>query len=385
MTLRPSIAVLAALLAAAPAAAQDRPTVAVPQDPPAPSVVQAPTGAAAAQDRHLPTFYGVLNVQASRLDAPAAGANTSTVELRRARFGVRGEVTSHVGYSLLFEAADVAVKDAYVALKKLPWLPGVELRAGQWKTPFGYEQPESDTKLLWVTSSYVVASLARSTTTSSLTASGDARDLGLGVNGKWRVAGGVGAELAATVANGAGPSRRDDLDQKNLWARSGLSLELGRTTARAGGSYGYGRQLAGLGANGRFDGQDSVDDTSFRFTTYGGDVTLDTPFFFAAAELIQSERDVFDAATGARSDVLARGWYAGLYGKTPWNVGPVLRAERFDRNRATAGDGNERYTVGAYVDVLPINARLIANFERDASQANVRTGDRAILFGQVIF
>ncbi|WP_242360362.1 porin [Anaeromyxobacter sp. SG17] len=341
---------------------------------------------ARAQEKTSPVFYGVLNVQASRLDAPTPGATTSTVELRRARIGARGEVTPHVAYSFLFDAADASVKDAYAALQGFSLLPGLELRAGQWKTPFGYEQPESDTKLLWVTSSYVVAALARSTTTSSLTASSDARDLGLGVVGRWSIAGGLGADLAASVVNGAGPSRRDDLDEKNVWGRAGLSLAAGRTTVRAGGSYGYGRQLAGLGANGRFDGVGAaVDDTSFYFLTYGADATLDTPYLFAAAELIQSERDVFTAATGARSDALARGWYAGVYGKTPWNVGPVFRAERFDRNRTTAGDRNERYTVGAYVDLLPIKARLIANYELDQSQKAVRTGDRAVLFGQVIF
>jgi hypothetical protein len=341
---------------------------------------------AAAQDAKAPQFYGFINVQASQVDAPTPASNSSTLELRRARIGARGDVTPNIGYVVLFDAADVSVKDAFVSLKNVSVLPGLELRAGQWKTPFGYEQPESDTKLLWVNGSYVVQALARSTTTTSLTASSDARDVGVGIVGKWKLSGPLGAELAASVVNGAGPSRRDDLNEKNVWGRAGATFKRGTLAVRAGGSYGYGHQLAGLGANAKFDGVGTpVDDTSFHFLTYGADVTVDTPWFFLASEIIQSERDVWNHATGERPNVLARGWYAGVYGKTPWNVGPVFRAERYDRNGSMGADANERYTVGAYADVLPINARLIFDYELDESDAAVRTGNRAVLFAQVIF
>ena len=88
---------------------------------------------------------------------------------------------------------------------------------------------------------------------------------------------------------------------------------------------------------------------------------------------------------GTKSDFNARGWYAGAYGKTPWKLGPIFRAEKFDRNRSVGANTNERYTVGAYVDVVPVNGRLIFNYEFDESDRAVRTGDRAILFGQVVF
>jgi hypothetical protein len=330
-------------------------------------------------------LYGYVNLQYARTDATFPAADVSTFEARRVRIGARGEVAPQIGYTVLFDAADTSLKDAYVAVKRLP-VPGLELRLGQWKTPFGVEQPQSDTLSLWVNTSYVVQALARSTTTTSLSGSGDARDLGAGLVGRWAVRGRITAELAASVVNGAGPNRRDDLEEKNVWGRAGVSLKAGRATVRAGASYGYGHQLAGVGTNGRFDGAGAaVDDTSFYFLTYGTDLTLETPWLHAVGEVIQSERDVWNHETGARPNVNARGWYAGVYGKTPWNVGPVFRAERYDRNRAVADDLNERYTLGAYVDVLPVNARFVLNYELDASDRAVRTGDRVTALAQVVF
>jgi hypothetical protein len=375
---------------AAPAAvpagalAQVTPALATPASPPSAADAGARTAPATPRGATA-TFYGFVNLQYSRTDAPSPAADTGTFETRRARIGARGDVVPQVGYNVLFDAADTSLKDAYLAAKKLP-IPGLELRAGQWKTPFGYEQQESDTKTLWVYTSHVVQALARSTTTTSSNGSSDARDLGVGLVGKWSLPGSLAAEVAASVTNGAGPNRKDDLDEKNAWGRAGLVAKAGKATIRAGGSYGYGRQLAGLGANGKFDGVAApVDDTSLYFHTYGGDAVVDTPWLFLATEVIQSERDVWNAATGVRQGTTARGWYAGAYGKTPWNLGPVFRVEQYDRNRAAAGDRNERYTIGAYVDVLPVNARFIFNYELDESDAPVRTGDRAILFGQVIF
>lgn len=343
------------------------------------ALAQAAPAPAPAAPTFNPTPWGFVDFQFSQTDAHRGAEDTSTFELRRARIGLRGQVTREIGYNLLFDGADSAMKDAYASIK---YLPGLEIRLGQWKTPFGYEQSTSDTKLLWVNSSYVVASLARGP---------DSRDLGAGVIGAWPVAGPVSAELAASVVNGAGPNKKDDLDEKDFWGRGGLAVKRGATSVRLGGSLGTGHQVQSLGANAKFDGVGTPsDDTYFHFLTYGGDVQLDTPWLFAVAELIQSERDVAkyaSATTVARSDVTARGWTAGVYGKTPWNVGPIFRAERYDPNRAVKNDLAKRYTVGAYADVLPVNARLILNYEFDESQTGAasRPGNRAIAYAQVVF
>lgn len=399
MTRRILAALAATLLVYSQADAQE--AGGAPAEPPAPQVTPAPApppappkAATPAPGPKAPTLYGYVNVQYSRTDAPSPAHDTSTFELRRARIGARGDLTPNVGYAALYDAADNSLKDAYGSIKKLPYLPGVELRVGQWKTPFGYENPVSDTQLLWVYTSYVVQGLARATSTNGrnagdVYATSDARDIGAGLLGKWGQGGPLGAELAVSVVNGSGPNRKDDLDTKNVWARAGITSTTPLGTVRAGGSFGHGRQVTFLGApTARFDGVGTPSDDSYVwFKTYGGDVQLDTRVFFAVAELIQSERDVtaYAAGVGAKSSFEARGWYAGIYGKTPWKLGPIFRAERFDRNRDAANDSNERYTLGAYVDVVPVNGRLIFNYEIDESDRPVRTGDRAILFAQVVF
>lgn len=359
---------------AAPAGVAPPPPAAAPEQPVSREATSTPPPSQVGK----PVLWGFIDAQVSRTNAPGA-VDTSTFELRRARIGARGDVIDGFGYNVLFDAADTSLKDAYVAWKGVR---GLELRVGQWKTPFGYEQRESDTRLLWVNSSLVIASLARGV---------DSRDLGVGFIGGWSIAGPLLAELSASLVNGAGPNRRDDLTEKNAWGRAGARLNAGTTTLRVGGSYGYGRQVRALGANGRFDGVGTpADDTYFWFHTYGADLTLDTPWFFLAAELIQSERDVtsYTSPTSyTHAPATSRGWYAGAYGKTPWNLGPVFRAEQLDPSRSTVGDLGQRYTLGAYLDLLAVKARLILNYEFDESQSGFpgRPGNRAIVFAQAIF
>ena len=104
-----------------------------------------------------PTPYGFVQVQYSATNKPAPAANTSTFELRRARLGLRGELTPQIAYNVLWDGADGSLKYAWGRLV----LPAdLDLRAGQAKTPFGYEQLEADTRLLWLYNSAVVAALA---------------------------------------------------------------------------------------------------------------------------------------------------------------------------------------------------------------------------------
>ena len=383
---------LAALIAALSLAQTPPPPTA---DVPTPA---APAPAAAAPAAKPPaakvTFWGFLNAQWSRTD-PEKGDPSSTFELRRARIGARGELTPYTGFAVLWDGADASLKDAYVAAKAIPALPGLELRLGQWKTPFGYEQPESDTKLLWVNSSYIVANLARASTIATATTASDNRDLGLGLVGGWKL-GPVKADLAVSYVNGAGSNRKDDLDEKNVWAKAGGTLALGPANLRAGVSYGNGRQVVATGTNAKFDGLGTpLDDTYQWFTTYGADVELDTPWFFCVAEYARSEKDQGAYATTGtgeaavttltRRDFNASGWYAGVYGKTPWNLGPVARLEAYDRNDDVDDAENARLTLGAYVDLVPVNARLIVNYELDRSDDAVRAGDKLYVFGQLIF
>lgn len=331
-----------------------------------------PTATAAA----TPTLEltGFIQATWSNVDAPAGGRDANSFDLRHARLEATGRLVPRLGYRLEVDAAgqsiDRIVQDAYVAYRAAP---GLELRLGQFTTPFGAEQREPETRLLWVNTSYVVAGLARGP---------DRRDLGLGAFGSWslgdRLGGALGVEAAAAVVNGAGPNTTDELVEKNVWARAGVTYTMGEWTARGGLSYGYGRQLESLGADGQLG---TIDDVTFYFQRVGGDLTLDTPWFVAVAEIALGRTDTSGVAGVAQ----ARGQVLGVYGKTPWNLGPIVRLDGYDPSDRVAGNGRERITLGAYYDLVPLTARLVFNYELDRSGASVKTGDAATLLAQVVF
>ncbi|HET9552368.1 MAG TPA: porin, partial [Anaeromyxobacteraceae bacterium] len=331
---------------------------------PAPAPAAAP---AAIPGPRWPAPTGFVGVQWSRLDAPAGGRDAESFDVRRARLQLDGELLPSVAWRL---SADVAerdasriMKDAYVALRLLP---GVEVRLGQQRTPFGWEQTEDETRLLWDDAA-VVAALARGP---------DARDVGVGLSGGWQLASPLRLEVSAALVNGAGPNTRDDLKEKNAWGRAGLALAAGAVTVKGGLSAAYGRQ-ATPGADLKLG---TADDGAFYFHRAGGDVELDSPWLFAVAELALGRSD---ESTGARPR--QRGQYLGLYGKTPWSAGPILRLDGYDPDTRVSGNGRERVTVGLYYDLLPVAARFVASYEIDRSAPAVRTGDVATLSAQVVF
>lgn len=348
--------ILAPILLAA-ALSQVEPVPAAPATPASPGVT-------------APRLSGFLQADWSSLDAPASGRDGNTFELKRARLAVTGEALALVAYRVEADVAEKdvtrVVKDAWVGLRLLP---GAELRFGQFKTPFGYEQTELDTRLLWVNGSYVVAGLAHGP---------DSRDLGVGLNGAWTFAGAFGVEVAAAVVNGAGPNTSDELIEKNAWARVGGSLTLGAWSARAGFSYGYGRQLVTLGADLRLG---SADDVSFYFHRFGGDLQVDSPWFFAVVEGASGRQDVSGTAGVAQG----RGLVVGGYGKTPWSSGPIVRYDWYAPFDQVAGHDRQRLTLGAYHDLRPVAVRLVFNYDLDLSDSAARTGNVATLLAQVLY
>jgi len=370
----------ALILAQAPTPAPE----AVPSPPPTiPMPVEAKPLAAPFTAKVTP--YGFVNFQYSRLYPSSPKPGVQTFEFRRARIGLKGEVNPHVGFNVIYDGADNALKDAYVAVR---YLPGVEVRLGQFKTPFGYEQQEADTKLLWLYNSYVVGALARGK---------DSRDEGALALGRWKLPADLGLDASVAYVNGAGPNVKDDLGDKGVWSRAGLSGTFAGVTTRLGASYGYGHQVQALGTDGKLGpqgtgGAATFDDTTFYFHAAGLDLTIDSPWFFAVYERIQSRRHVTkhsNPTTSVTTDLEPKGWYAAAYGKTPWSLGPVLRAEeaRLPTSAGTAENAryNRRYTFGAYYDATPLNARLVLNYEWDASPRLVRTGNRLVVLTQVMY
>lgn len=284
--------------------------------------------------------------------------------LKRVRVRIKGDILEWVGFTIMFEVAGTQspLRDGFLSFK----LPHHEVRVGQQKTPFGYENPLSSTRLFTVNRAVVSDRLGRGN---------DLRDIGLGLYSGWKLPSAVGVEYAATLGNGSGANRREDTEFKNLWGRAGLTYR--HETLGAAGALGISAATGDQLDPGPMS-DDPSDDFDAGFHRLGLDVQLDTRWALAVFEYIQGSTAITSA--GAESD--AHGWYVLLAGKTPWSLGPVFKAEQFDPDRDAAGDIQVRYTAGAYYDHGKA-FRVLANYEIDRSDS--RDDDSFLLFAQLIY
>ncbi|HEY8209086.1 MAG TPA: porin [Myxococcaceae bacterium] len=313
----------------------------------------------------VPTIFGYAQVQLSAgLDGDGDGkASTTSLFLRRVRVGLKGEVLQDAGYVLTAELTtlDTLIRDAYLWTKLVPHH---EIRLGQQKTQFGYENPESDSQLYVIDRAFVSDELSRGS---------DLRDLGIGVLGTWDLPANLGVDYQVTGVDGAGLNvLADDTPRKNVWGRVGASYKGDDWNAKLG--------VSGANGNRRFKADPEAMTPAYTvvFNRLGVDLRADTPWFFAVAEGVVGTND--RGAGPAR----ASGFYALAAGKTPWNLGPVARAEMYDPDLGAPGDRMVRYTLGAYADFAkPANLRLMVNLELDASQA--RSDHALVSWVQVVF
>jgi len=366
-------ALLLALTAAAALAAD--PPKPEEQKPETPPETPAPLTPPAPKVNLVPSLSGFAQVQfAAGLDGTGEGvAPTATVFIRRARVRVKGNVAKGIGYTFLADLATVnnLLRDAYVSTTLVP---NHEIRLGQQKTQFGYENPEAATEVFFINFAYASEALARGP---------DLRDLGVGVLGQWELPAGFGVDYQLTAVNGAGPNVLvDDTPRKNLWGRAGGSY----------GDFGWKLKVGVSGALGdRFIKADPVTmQPAYRvsFRRLGVDLRADTLWFFAVAEGALGSND---PSTGAGATTAAGGYVMAI-GKTPWNVGPLVRAEFYDPDLANIGDRNQRFTLGAYVDLKSEElrgqlkaggVRWLVNLDLDASETR---RDHAVLsWVQVVF
>lgn len=252
-------------------------------------------------------------------------------------------------------------------------MPFHEIRIGQQKTQFGYENPEGVTRLVVVNRTLVSNALGRGQNGVNA-ASGATRDIGVGVLGRIPVARSIALEWAGALVNGAGPNRTTDdavAPQKDFWGRIGPAVKVGVAAIRAGASFGRGYDVGTTGPG------TAGEPYRYLFLRVGADVQLDTPWLFAAGEYVRGTN-----ALRPREQIAA-GAYLYAYGKTPWNLGPVARVEAFDPDRDVAGDLRRRWTLGGYYDITPIKARVILNYELDHS--SVLRDDALLVQTQVVF
>ncbi len=299
--------------------------------------------------------------------ADTNGDGSSTADrfrVLRARVSFKGLISKHVGYDMMIDARSPSItgllRDAFIELK---YIPRHDIRIGQQKTQFGYENPESSTRLFFVNRSELSDSLMRGI---------NLRDIGVGLIGnvpfsdRWRF------EDAITVVNGNGlnpPGTDDNNDQKNVWGRVGVRYKSTDRdlTAWLGVSGAQGDQL-----DEGDDPADPSDDFLFDFRRMGADFELDHKWFFLAMEYAQGTDIEQDSASDSH------GYYVLVAGKTPWRVGPLLRYDTLQ------GDF-ERWTAGAYYGLPKEDLRVLLNYERRDLEDGVPGDDRWYLQLQVVF
>ncbi|HTE54112.1 MAG TPA: porin [Kofleriaceae bacterium] len=302
-----------------------------------------------------------------RIDQDGDGAvEPDLFRLGKSRIRFKGDLTDHVGYTVEADPRSPTVegvmRDAYISVRRI--IPHHEIRLGQQKTQFGYENSESSTRLYTVTRTELSESLARGVTL---------RDIGIGVVGKWPLAGGWRIEDAVTVVNGAGFGvQSDDTSLKNVWGRVGLRYrsEDDGLVVRLGVSGAIGDQM------GEADpGPPPEPAERFQFRRLGGDVEVDQTWMFLAAEVARGW-DEIPADSGEVEKSSA--YYVILAGKTPWNIGPLVRYDVWDQ------EDFRRLTAGAYWGGPADAVRVIVHYEA-FEDTDGRHDDRVLSQIQTVF
>ncbi len=284
--------------------------------------------------------------------------------MQRVRLGVKGDVYPWLSYDVEIDprAPEVTgvLRDAYLAFK---FIPDHQVRFGQQKTQFGYENRESSRELYAVNRTELSDSLSRGR---------NLRDIGVGLIGHRNLGRGWRFEDAITLVNGAGMNvQADDTRKKDVWGRLGLRYrnEPGDFTLRLGASGATGDRM-----NEGVDALDPHDDFREDFRRLGVDAEIDHRLLFVSAEYVKGTNE--NPLTGDLDE--PSGYYVNLVGKTRLHVGPLAR---FD----TLGDDFRRWTLGAYYGPPAWPFRVMVNYEYRKLRDGIRADDKLYVWTQVRF
>jgi hypothetical protein len=312
--------------------------------------------------------FGYIQVHFRQAIATGADPNVDNGDFRvqRARLGVKGDVFSWLGYDLEIDprAPEITgvLRDAFLALR---FIPRHELRLGQQKTQFGYENRESSSKLYAVNRAEVSDNLSRGGVT--------LRDIGVGLLGDVKLGSGFRIEDALTVVNGDGMNTQaDSTKMKDFWGRVGgryKRARLANLDIRLGVSGGIGDYI-----DEGDDPLDASDDFRLKFRRLGADVEVDHDWFFVSSEYVWGHDE--DTVSGESTDLA--GYYVNVVGKTPWRVGPIVRYDTLD-------DDFERWTFGTFYGLANAPFRLMLNYEYRKQRDGVRADDKFYVWAQARF
>jgi hypothetical protein len=275
---------------------------------------------------------------------------------------VEGRIHDFVGYQVEIDPRSPTIqgvmRDGYITIHAIP---KHEIRIGQQKVPFGYENWLSSTQLYTHHRSELSEGLGRGFTH---------RDIGIGLVGKVKLAKGVRLEDAVALVNGAGFGvQADNTTLKNLWGRVGVRYEnddLG-ILVHAGISGAIGDQLEPMDP-----GPPPAPAFQFKFKRIGGDLEIDHKWGFFGAEYGRSS----DTITGEAPET-TWAYFVMLAGKTPWHIGPVLKFEDAD-------PAFRRLTIGGYYGEPKATFRVHLGYEYWEDEIGVHDG-RVVTQALVVF
>jgi phosphate transport system substrate-binding protein len=242
--------------------------------------------------------------------------------VQRARLKVNVEIIPKtVSFVLMPEFASIpslTLRDAYASVRKY----GQEIRIGQFKPIFGYENPLGAREL---------PLFERSLSSRPIfsTASGTLRDIGVGIIGTIPINEDIKIEDAVALVNGAGENKADDTPRKDVIGRVGVAY---RKVLRVGFS----------GSAVQFEKPDAMAPTLFTRETsvrFGADISVDHKYFFAVVEGGQANFSDPD-------DRKKRGIYVMGIAKLPHRFQLLSRFEIFEPNTLSEDDTQQRVIFG---------------------------------------
>lgn len=277
----------------------------------------------------------------ARVEANGDGTTEPSVfRMQRVRIGFQGQLSRRLGYDIEIDprAPEITgiLRDAFITLAVIPHH---KVRIGQQKTQFGYENLESSSRLFVVNRSEISENLGRGI---------NLRDIGVGLVGRIPLTVKLDLEDGVTVVNGSGMNvQADSTRRKNVWGRVGLRYKQKGKYARIGFSAGTGDQLEPTDP-----GPPAVTGFTFDFTRWGGDIEVDHPLAFLAAEYMHGKTSA-PVSTGASGT--SSGYYVLLAVKLPHHVGPLARYDQFEEFK--------RWTLGAFFGRRSDALRVLLNYE----------------------
>ncbi|MFZ5554051.1 MAG: porin [Bacteroidota bacterium] len=283
----------------------------------------------------------------------------------RARLTAKGKISKKISYEVMVDPRAPeqggVLRDAYLGFH---YLKNQEIKVGQQKTQFGWENRESMTQLYTVNRAEMSDAVSRGE---------NLRDIGIGLIGHIPINEKLRFENAVTFTNGTRMNVTGPYDfnsKKVCWGRLGLRYKSDKITVKIGGSFAFGglRYLNNL-----ID--DPSDDIYADIFRTGTDIQIDHDYFFMAAE--------FAMGTDKVSDTLIAepiGYQGLLAIKTKYKAGPLIR---YDVNE----DEWKVLTLGAYYGLPKDRFRFLLNYVIRGNITDIPGGhdDRLYLQMQVTF